>query len=92
LSWDGTDHMHAVLSEIPQHVTINIGDTVETTGYSAVFPEGIMVGTISEFEKTGSDFYRITVLLKTDFRKLHYVNVIGNLQKSEQLELEKPYQ
>ena len=92
LSWDGTDHMHAVLSEKPQHVTINIGDTVETTGYSAVFPEGIMVGTISEFEKTGSDFYRITVLLKTDFRKLHYVNVIGNLQKSEQLELEKPYQ
>ncbi len=92
LSWDGIDISQAVLSEIPQHVTISVGDTVETTGYSAVFPEGIMVGTVSDFEKTGSDFYKITVLLKTDFKRLYYVNVIGNLQKAEQRELEKPYQ
>jgi rod shape-determining protein MreC len=92
LSWDGRDISHAVLSEIPQHVSVNVGDTVETTGFSAVFPEGIMVGTISEFEKTGSDFYRISVLLRTDFKKLHFVNVIGNMRKTEQLELEKPFQ
>ncbi len=73
-------------------LSVSMGDTVETTGYSAVFPEGIMVGTISDFEKTGSDFYKITVLLKTDFKKLHFVNVIGNLQKTEQLELEKQFQ
>ena len=39
------------LSEIPQHVSVNVGDTVETTGYSAIFPEGVMVGTVSDFEK-----------------------------------------
>jgi rod shape-determining protein MreC len=92
LNWDGRNISHAVLNEIPQHVQLNIGDTVETTGYSTVFPEGLMIGTISEFEKSGSDFYRIAVLLNTEFRKLRFVNVIGNLQKTEQLELERPYQ
>ena len=81
LSWDGRDYRHAVLNEIPQHVTVNVGDTIETTGYSAIFPEGILVGTVSDFEKTGGDFYKIKVSLMTDFRKLHFVDVIGNMKK-----------
>jgi len=92
LTWDGRDNSHAILSEIPQHVNIIAGDTVETTGYSAIFPEGLMVGIIDEIRKSGSDFYSISVLLKTDFRKLHFVNVIGNLSKTEQQELEKQFQ
>ena len=82
----------AVLNEIPQHVTINQGDTIETTGYSAIFPEGKMVGVVAGFEKEGGDFYKISVRLSTDFKKLNYVNVIGNMRKTEQKELEKLYQ
>jgi rod shape-determining protein MreC len=89
LSWDGRDYRYAVLSEIPQHVSVNIGDTIETTGYSAIFPEGVMVGIVSDFEKSGGDFYKIRVSLATDFKKLHFVNVIGNMKKTEQLDLEK---
>ncbi len=92
LSWDGRDYGHAVLSEIPQHVTFGIGDTIETTGYSAIFPEGIMIGTISGFEKTGGDFFKIEISLLTDFRKLRFVKVIGNMMKTEQIELEKLFQ
>jgi len=91
LTWDGRDYRHALLNEIPQHINLNEGDTVETTGFSTIFPEGLVVGTISEFEKRGGDFYRIVVDLNTDFKKLHYVDVIGNLKKNERLELEKPY-
>jgi Cell shape-determining protein len=92
LSWDGRDYRYAVLSEIPQHVLVNVGDTIETTGYSAIFPEGAMVGTVSDYEKFGGDFYKITVLVATDFKKLHFVDVIGNMKKTEQLELEKLFQ
>ncbi|MFA5820411.1 MAG: rod shape-determining protein MreC [Bacteroidales bacterium] len=92
LSWDGRDYSHAILSEIPQHVSVNMGDTIETTGYSAIFPEGVMVGTVSDFEKIGSDFYKITISLITDFKKLHFVDIIGNMKKTEQLELEKLFQ
>jgi rod shape-determining protein MreC len=91
LSWDGKNYRHAVLSEIPQHITVRVGDTIETTGYSAIFPEGMSVGTISDFEKRGGDFYRISVLLFTDFRKLHFVDVVGNLEKAEKVELEKQF-
>jgi rod shape-determining protein MreC len=89
LSWDGRDYRYAVLSEIPQHVYVNIGDTIETTGYSAIFPEGVEVGTVNNFEKAGGDFYKISISLFTDFKKLHFVDVIGNMKKGEQLELEK---
>jgi rod shape-determining protein MreC len=89
LSWDGRDYRYAILSDIPQHVLVNVGDTIETTGYSAIFPEGVIIGTVSDYEKFGGDFYKITVLLMTDFKKLHFVDVIGNMKKTEQLELEK---
>ena len=69
-----------------------MGDTIETTGYSAIFPEGVMVGTVSDFEKIGGDFYKITILLITDFKKFHFVDIIGNMKKTEQLELEKLFQ
>jgi rod shape-determining protein MreC len=92
LSWDGRDYRKAVLSEIPQHVSVSVGDTVETTGYSAVFPEGILVGTISDFEKVGGDFYSIKISLVTDFKKMHFVDVIGNMKKNEQLQLQNLFQ
>jgi rod shape-determining protein MreC len=92
LVWDGRNYHRAILNEIPQHVNINIGDTIETTGYSAVFPEGIMIGTISDFEKPGGDFYKISIELSTDFKKIHFVDIIGNIRKKEQLDLEKLFQ
>lgn len=92
LTWNGRNYRHAVLNEIPQHINVNIGDSIETTGYSAIFPEGMSVGTVSDLKKSGSDFYNITVELFTDFRKLHYVNVIGNLKRGELVELENRFQ
>jgi rod shape-determining protein MreC len=91
LNWDGRDYRNAVLGEIPQHIAVSVGDTIETTGYSAIFPEGMIVGTIRDYEKRGGDFYRISVSLTTDFKKLHFVDVIGNLKKIEIVELEKQF-
>jgi rod shape-determining protein MreC len=88
LTWDGRNYRHAVLNEIPQHISVNVGDTIETTGYSVVFPEGVGIGTVSDLKKSGSDFYKITVQLFTDFKKLHYINVIGNLKRTERQKLE----
>lgn len=91
LTWDGRSYQFAKLNDIPNHIDIMVGDTVETTNFSAIFPEAVMIGTISEFEKAGGDFYSVTVRLITDFKNLEYVNVISNLRKKEQLELENSY-
>lgn len=92
LNWDGRNHRYAVLNEIPQNVSIAIGDTIETTGYSAIFPEGIQIGTVSDLKKSGSDFYRIKVELTTDFKKIHYVDIIGNLKREEKISIERKFQ
>ncbi len=92
LNWDGTDYRQVVLNEIPQHVNVHTGDTVETTGFSAMFPEGVMIGTVAEVGQTGSDFYMVKVQLTEDFRRLRFVNVVGNLIKTERLQLEEEYQ
>ena len=91
LQWDGKSYQKAVLNEIPHHVEINIGDSVITSGYSSIFPEGIQIGTVQDFHVKGGNFFEISVNLSTDFKKLRFVNIISNLQKKEQLELERSF-
>ncbi len=88
LQWEGASHLVANLNEIPYHAEPAIGDTIVTSGYSAVFPEGLFVGTIREFALEEGNFYRIYVDLGTDFQRLFYVNVINNFYRKEQVELE----
>ncbi|MCK5823572.1 MAG: rod shape-determining protein MreC [Bacteroidales bacterium] len=90
LIWDGKNYRETTLKDIPNHVNINIGDTIITSGYSSIFPKGKLIGTISDFKhEKGGNFYLITVKLSTDFKKLSYVYVVGNLLKQEQKDLEK---
>jgi rod shape-determining protein MreC len=89
LHWDGRDPTTSVLYDIPHHVNLNKGDTIVTSGFSAIFPEGILIGTIDDFKIEGANFYTINTKLSTDFRKLNHVYVIENLFREELLELEK---
>ena len=90
LAWDGKSYDQATFNEIPKHAKLKLGDLVVTSGYSAIFPDGIPVGTIEDFSLgEGESFYEVTVHLAVDFKKLTYVEVIENKQKSEQVTLEK---
>jgi len=87
--WDGRDYSKVTLKEIPYHVIVSKGDTVITSGYSAIFPEGILIGTISDFTETrDGNFWNITVKLSTDLKKINNVYIIGNFFKEEQKKLE----
>ncbi|HRW62229.1 MAG TPA: rod shape-determining protein MreC [Bacteroidales bacterium] len=89
LSWTGNGFREANLTEIPLHAEVMPGDTVITSGYSSIYPEGILIGFISDYEEKGGSFYTITVDLATDFKQINHVQVIGNLMQSEKTELEK---
>ena len=66
-----------------------MGDTVVTTGYSSSFPEGLIIGTISDFSiGTGSNFYKIEVMLGADFKNLVIVGLVENKQINEIKQLE----
>ena len=90
LAWTGGDPGYASLKEIPVHVNISVGDTLVSSGYSAVFPEGILVGIIDAYQKKpGDNFYEIKVKLAVDFGKLGHVYVIDNHRKKERQKLEQ---
>lgn len=90
LGWNGRDIRFASLEELPRHVVFNLGDTVITSGYSAVFPKGMIVGTVaSEEEDEDEDFRSLKIRLSTDFSTLKMVRVIHNFHQEEQLMIEK---
>lgn len=77
LVWDGVDVEEAVLEELPKHSVYNRGDTIVTSGYSAVFPEGIPVGTVLETLRDDDDnFFKLRVKLFTDFTRLSTVRIM----------------
>lgn len=93
LYWEGEDFRYATLGDIPTHVRLIKGDTIITSAYSSIFPEGISVGTVDSFEKkSGEYFYTVKVKLSTEFKKLDYVYIIKNIEKQEQDQLENKSQ
>lgn len=93
LVWDGVDPRVAQLVDIPNHVQLAEGMLIRTSGYSAMFPSGINIGTIRSFEvEPGDNFYSIDVNLLTDMNSVSMVYVVNNLMRSEQMELENQTQ
>lgn len=89
--WDSDNNNHhtATLNEIPNHVQLQVGDTIITSGFSTIFPEGVPIGIIKEFDlPKGSNFYDITLKLTTDFKQVSYVYIVKSLTKEEQQDLE----
>lgn len=88
--WDGDNATFAQLKDIPRSARIHKGDTVVTSGYSALFPENIPIGFVEAVtigDKSSTSF-TIKLRLATNFYNLQYVYVIENLLKDEQQRLE----
>ena len=82
--WDGKSPYYAILEEMPRHVKYLKGDTIVTSGYSSVFPAGLIVGTIEEVDKSRDDnFYSLKVKLSTDFTRLGTVRAIKSNMADE---------
>ena len=69
---------------------LSLGDTIVTSGHSAVFPSGIPVGTIEEITDSQDGLsYQLKVKLFTDFGRLNDVRVIAKKGQKEQMGLEQ---
>ncbi|MDR2361775.1 MAG: rod shape-determining protein MreC [Prevotellaceae bacterium] len=88
LYWDGKDDREVILTEIPQHVAVHVGDTVISSGLSSIFPSDIPIGTVNSYQIKGGNFYEITVSLFADFRKMYAVHVVKHLYRDERKTLE----
>ncbi|HWA34936.1 MAG TPA: rod shape-determining protein MreC [Cyclobacteriaceae bacterium] len=82
--WDGTDPRVVNLLYVPRHVQPQVGDTVVTSGYNAVFPPGVLLGIVKDVKlKDEALFYDIRVELSQDFRRLSFVKIVRSELKPE---------
>ena len=89
LKWEHGDSRYAYLKDLPRHAEFNLGDTVVTSGYSTVFPEGVIVGTVDDMSDSHDGLsYLLKIKLSTDFGRLGDVRVIARTGQQEQKELE----
>ena len=91
ISWDGVDREYLTLSDVPKYADISIGDTVVTTNYSAIFPEGLVIGTISEFEMVNMTSYKAKVRVAARMGALNNVMLIFNRDTEQRAQLENKY-
>lgn len=88
LRWDGKDVRYTYLRDLPRHAECQKGDTIVTSGYSSIFPEGLMVGIVEDISDSHDGLsYLLKVRLATDFGRLNDVRVIARKGMEEINEL-----
>ena len=89
MTWEGGSSQFGFINDMPRHAELSVGDTIVTSGHSAVFPKGLPIGTVHNINNSQDGLsFKLKVKLFTDFAKLHDVRVISRKDVSEQIELE----
>jgi rod shape-determining protein MreC len=91
LVWRKTsDPLRLSLETLPKHADIAVGDTIQTSGFSYIFPSGVPIGTVENYKvEAGSNFYTAQIALFEDLSKLRYVYIVNHLFRKQQENLEK---
>lgn len=89
LIWNGEDYALVQIIDIPRQAKLKKGDTIITGGKSAIFPEGINVGTIDDIIIKNHQYQKINVRLFNDMSAIGQVQIVRNLHKEELLTLEE---
>lgn len=88
LCWRGGSSQLAYLEDVPRHAHFKLGDNVVTSGYSSVFPPGVMVGKVLHvFNSADGLSYRVQVKLSTDFARLRDVCLVDDSALQERIDL-----
>lgn len=88
LRWRGGSSQLAYLEDVPRHAHFKLGDNVVTSGYSSVFPPGVMVGKVLHvFNSADGLSYRVQVKLSTDFARLRDVCLVDDSVLQERIDL-----
>lgn len=88
LHWTGGSSSIAYVNDVPLHAHFKLHDRIVTSGYSSVFPPGILAGTILHVYNSSDGLsYRLMVKLSTDFGDLRDVCVIDDAVMEQRLQV-----
>ena len=90
LVWNAEDPNVIQLIDIPRLAPVKTGDTIVTGGRSTIFPEGILIGAVIDFELTEDEnSQNLNIQLFNDMTNLEHVYIINNIDTQEIINLEK---
>ena len=89
LTWNGKEPNVLQIIDIPRQAIIKKGDSVITGGKSAIFPEGIQVGIVKDFSFENNLYNEINIELFNDMTSLGHIQIVRNLERTEQKNLEQ---
>lgn len=76
-TWTGGTLQSAQLLDVPRHVEISVGDTIETSGFGGIFPSGIPLGIVENVEpQPGSKFLDIRFRPAVNYHALDVVYAV----------------
>jgi rod shape-determining protein MreC len=88
LHWPGGDPTIAFIEDIPRHAQFRKGEWIVTSGFSSIFPSGVLVGKIEKvFNSSDGLSYKLQTRLSTDFSCLRDVVVISDKNIAERTKL-----
>ncbi|MFN4079421.1 MAG: rod shape-determining protein MreC [Saprospiraceae bacterium] len=82
LVWEGKSPRNMTLKYIPKHIEVSIGDTVATSGLSAMFPKNHLIGIVDAKPSIDPDntyFMNIPVRLTHDLSRTDAVYIVRNI-------------
>ena len=83
LSWDGISYKEGVLTGVPQHIDVAVGDTIVTSSNSNIYPPNVLVGTVKSYQVKSGNLYEIKVDLSVDYKRLDNVYVVYSDSSAE---------
>ena len=91
LIWDGAETDRLSLSDVPRYTRAEEGDTVFTSGFDLLFPDGLPIGTVKSSQMpSGSDFKNVYVSPLVDVTSVQHIDYILNRSDSIRTALSQP--
>lgn len=83
LTWNGENYNIVQLTDIPRQAIFKKGDTIITGGKSAIFPEGVLIGSVTKVPTKLTASNSIDVKLFNDMSNLQDIYIVTHLHKNE---------
>ena len=84
MKWNGGNTLQVSMDDVPRHAKPRIGDIVETSGFSSLFPPGIFLGRVAQVHNSEDGLaYSLEIHMGTDIAHVRHVCVLKHYMKEE---------